>query len=62
MVVDGGLVSAAIALRRGARLSLWDATVLAAARRGAGDVVLSEDLQHAAVLGAVEVRNPFVEG
>lgn len=60
--VDGELVSAAIALSRDAQLSLWDAMVLAAARRGACDVVLTEDLQHGAVLGGIEVRNPFVEG
>jgi predicted nucleic acid-binding protein len=56
---DAELVLEAIALARRDQVSLWDALVVAAARRARCSVLLSEDLQDGRRFGALRVENPF---
>lgn len=53
------LVIQAVTLRRKFRVSQWDATILAAAKRLGCDVVYSEDLDHGQCYDGVRVLNPF---
>lgn len=53
------LVVSAVALRRHFRLSLWDASILAAAAELGCEVVYSEDLNDVQDYGGVRVINPF---
>ena len=57
--IDASLVDAAIALARRHRLALWDAAILAAARRWGCDELLTEDMSDGAVIEGVRIRNPF---
>ena len=41
------------------RLSVWDSYIVAAALAGGCRVLLSEDLQHGARFGPLQVLNPF---
>lgn len=54
-----GDVIAAIELHRLARISLWDALIVHAARAAGAQALFSEGLQPGAVLGGVRVVNPF---
>jgi predicted nucleic acid-binding protein len=57
--VDHALVRDGIRQSRAARISYWDGLIVAAARRGACEVVLTEDLSHGATIGGVRIENPF---
>lgn len=59
--VDAALVRAGLGLARAARISYYDAAMLAAAERLGASVFYSEDLNHDQVYGAVRVINPFLE-
>jgi predicted nucleic acid-binding protein len=52
-------VLGAIDLHRLRALSFWDALVVKCAAESGCDVLLSEDLQHGAVIEGVTVENPF---
>lgn len=54
-----GIVHAAVALAERSRISVWDATILEAARSAGCLVVYSEDLSDGASYDGVTVRNPF---
>lgn len=54
------LVLAALALADGARISVWDAAIVEAARIGGCRRVLSEDLGSGHSYGGVTVENPFL--
>ena len=56
---DGALVLDAVDAEVRYRLSFWDALIVAAAAKGAADVILSEDFSDGQRLGSVEIRNPF---
>jgi predicted nucleic acid-binding protein len=56
---DATLVRAAVALSRNARLSIWDALIVAAARAGRCERLLTEDLPHGATIDSVVIENPF---
>lgn len=58
--VDREVVLQALALRQRAMLSLWDAAILAAARRLGARTVVSEDLQSGRDYDGVTVLNPFL--
>jgi predicted nucleic acid-binding protein len=56
---DGEAVLEAIDMQISEKISFWDALVVAAARKGAADVLLSEDLSDGRKFGDISVRNPF---
>ncbi len=60
VAVDAALVDDAITLSKHHRISLWDAGIIAAARRADCTELLTEDLAHGSVVGGVKVRDPFV--
>ncbi len=53
------LLEAALATAHRYRISLWDASVIEAARLQGCDRVLSEDLAHSQRYGSIKVENPF---
>jgi len=57
--IDASLVDAAITLARQHRLAVWDAAILAAARRSGCSELLTEDLDDGAIIEGVRIRNPF---
>jgi len=56
---DGQAVLEAIDLKAAEKISFWDALIVAAARRGGADILLTEDLSDGRTFGDVTVRNPF---
>lgn len=58
--VTVGVVRAALALKDRYGLSLWDCTIVEAARVMGCNVVLSEDMQDGQDFDGVRIRNPFV--
>ena len=61
IVNDGATVLEAIDVGHRYRLSLWDALIVVAARKGDASVLYSEDLNHGQMFGSVQVLNPFLE-
>lgn len=59
VAVDGKLVREGIRLAEDVQLSYWDGLILAAARLARCDRILTEDLNHGAVLAGVRIENPF---
>jgi predicted nucleic acid-binding protein len=59
IVNDGALILDAVDAEVRYQLSFWDALIVAAAEKGAADVILSEDFSDGQRFGAVEIRNPF---
>lgn len=57
--VDLGVVMDAVGIQERYGLSFWDAQILAAAKAGGANVVLSEDLADGRDYGGVRVENPF---
>jgi predicted nucleic acid-binding protein len=53
------LLVAGIDLSRSARLSIWDALIVAAAQEAGCDTLMTEDLSHGQRFGALRVENPF---
>ncbi len=58
--IDVPLVLSAISTSREAKLSLWDALIIEAARQAGCSRVLTEDLPDGQVIRGVRVVNPFV--
>ena len=61
IVNDGATVLEAIDVGHRYQLSLWDALIVVAARKGDASVLYSEDLNHGQAFGSVRVLNPFLE-
>ena len=61
IVNDGATVLEAIDVGYRYQLSLWDALIVVAARKGDASVLYSEDLDHGQTFGEVQVLNPFLE-
>jgi len=63
-VVDNTLKLLQAALSEQARwkISLWDSTILAAARFSGASQLITEDLNHGQDYGGVTVLNPFLAG
>ncbi len=59
VATDAELVVRAIQTGTSARLALWDALIVEAARTAGCQRLLSEDLQHGRDFGGVVVLNPF---
>lgn len=59
LAASPGAVRAALAAAAAGRASYWDALLLATAAEGGCVVVLTEDMADGAVLGGVQVVNPF---
>ena len=57
--VDRALVLAAVSLSRSTQVSLWDAAIVAAARRAGCTQLYSEDLNAGQVVEGIEIINPF---
>lgn len=49
----------AMELMESARLSFWDALVVASAAENGATVLLSEDMQHGQIIAGVRIENPF---
>ena len=60
IVNDGATVLEAIDVGHRYQLSLWDALIVVAARKGDASVLYSEDLNHGQSFGSVQVLNPFL--
>lgn len=60
VAIDATLVDAAITMARQHRLSLWDAAIVAAARRADCGELLTEDLAHGSTIAGITIRNPFL--
>ena len=56
---DGETVVQAINIHAAEGLSFWDALIVAAAKKGAANVILSEDFPDGKRFGNVAVKNPF---
>ena len=60
IVNDGATVLEAVDVGHRYQLSLWDALIVVAARKGDASVLYSEDLNHGQSFGSVQVLNPFL--
>jgi predicted nucleic acid-binding protein len=58
--VTANLVQAAIRRCTAAQLSYWDALIVESAIEAGATTLLTEDLQHGQVIGALRVHNPFL--
>ena len=56
----GDLLLAGISLSESARLSLWDALIVAAAQFAGCDRLVTEDLNHGQRFGSLRIENPFL--
>ena len=56
---DGEAILEAIDMQISEKISFWDALVVAVAKKGAADILLSEDLSDGRKFGDIAVRNPF---
>jgi predicted nucleic acid-binding protein len=59
VAVDAALARAAVGVSRDSQISYWDGLIVAAARSGGCELLLSEDLSHGQVIAGVLVENPF---
>lgn len=57
--ITAPLVADAITIGERWQVAYWDALILAAARAGGCDRVLTEDMSHGAELAGVRIDNPF---
>ena len=58
--IDGQLVEQAIGFSDRYQISYWDGAIIAAAHRLGAKLVLTEDLNHDQIYGAVTALNPFL--
>ena len=58
---DGEAVLQAIKIQIEEKVSFWDALVVAAARKGGAEILLTEDLSDGRRFGDLIVRNPFAQ-
>ncbi len=58
--IDDELVLDAIDLSTREHISYWDGLIVATARAGGCEAVLTEDLSHGATVGGVRIENPFL--
>jgi predicted nucleic acid-binding protein len=55
----GDLLRVGIDLAQSAKLSLWDALIVAAAQHAGCDRLVTEDLSHQRRFGSLRIENPF---
>lgn len=53
--------AAAVALAREHGFGFYDALIVASALEAGCDTLLTEDMQHGRIVGALAIRNPFLE-
>lgn len=58
--LDAELAREAISIHRKSQISYWDGLIVAAARAGGCDRLLTEDLNDSQVISGVRIENPFV--
>ena len=54
------LIRAASHIQETAKLSFWDALIVAAAQEAGAELLLSEDLNHGQFVGKVRIHNPLL--
>jgi len=59
VVADALLVRDGIAISRASQLSIWDGLIVAAARAGGCDSVLTEDLAAGSTIAGIRIEDPF---
>jgi predicted nucleic acid-binding protein len=59
VAIDADLVREGITISRESKLSYWDGLVVAAARAGGCETLVTEDLAAGATIAGVRVENPF---
>jgi predicted nucleic acid-binding protein len=59
VAIDPSLVASGIAISRERRLAYWDGLIVAAAKAGGCERLLTEDLDAGSVIAGVSVENPF---
>ena len=57
---DGALLLEALSILKRSKISIWDALIVAAAKRGECSTIYSEDLNHGGKIAGVQIMNPFV--
>lgn len=60
-IEDATFVLDAIALSRSHRISYWDASIIWSANLAGCERLLTEDLDHGAVIAGVRIENPFID-
>jgi predicted nucleic acid-binding protein len=60
IATDFALVKEGCALSQSAKISLWDALIVAAARRSRASQIYTEDLNSGQRFAGVEIVNPFL--
>lgn len=58
-LTDPPCISEAVEIMESARLSWFDALIVAAARRAGCDTLVTEGLSHGQTIGGVQIVNPF---
>lgn len=61
LAIDYAVMSRALELQSDARISYWDAAIVAAAEAGRCETLLTEDLNDGQVIGRVRIKNPFLD-
>lgn len=59
VVLDKHVTIRALGICEAAQISFWDAQIVAAARAGRCERILTEDLSHGTEIGSVTIENPF---
>ena len=52
-------VQSAFRIENTAKISFWDALIVACAQKNGATRILSEDLQHGQIIAGIEIVNPF---
>src|SRR3954468_3968143 len=60
--LTAGTGRVALGLARDHGLAFYDALIVASAIEAGCDTLYSEDMQHGRAIGALTIRNPFIEG
>ena len=59
VLVDAGMVLAAVRSSQEHQISFWDSLIFQAAVEGGAGILYSEDFQHGREMGGLRVENPF---
>jgi predicted nucleic acid-binding protein len=58
--VDADLIQKAIDIHALHQISFWDSLIISAAKSAYCHTILTEDLQHDAVIASIQIQNPFL--
>jgi predicted nucleic acid-binding protein len=59
--IDVNLIRDAIDIYTLHKISFWDGLIISGAKNAHCHTILTEDMQHDAVIGGVRIQNPFVD-